>query len=152
MDSDLDDYLEHKKVVTNTVPTSKNSDYDKLEQVVETYTTEGYSAMTGDRIRNKAYQDGIHAIVETMLLNQTDKKHSIHVTEIGPGGDACLLHMIYKIGLHPKQLKYYGIEGNKKSVKSCFNHVKMLIGDHQKNYQILHALSTDPRTDILKIF
>ncbi len=145
-DVDLDAFLESKKVVTNIVPTNKNDEYDKINQVVETYTKEGYSCMTYDSIRNRAYQIGINAGIN--LIAKKLSLNNINITEIGPGADACLTKMVAQTR---KGVMYKGIEGNKDSAKKCQKLLRNLHFDPIR-YKIIQAMSNDTKTELNSIY
>ncbi len=152
MDNELRSFLEKKKIESILVPSSKNKDYSTLKEIVDVYTTEGYSCMTGDNIRNKAYQAGILAILER-LFNEI--KRPINITEIGPGADACLIKMVATTSI---PVHYVGIEGNPNSAKSCKRHVKNISQsstsfkgkNFNSTFEIVNAMSNDHENKLLK--
>jgi hypothetical protein len=144
-DEILDEFLESKGVWTNIVPTNKDPEYSRLAHVVETYTKEGYSCMTNDHIRNQAYQSGILTVLSDFGPHT---RKQIHVTEIGPGADACLIKMVQQA---QKNIQYVGIEGNKKSAEKCTKLLKSL-GFNNQEYKIIHSMSDNPSKELTSIY
>ncbi len=143
---ELNKLFDQKQVLTNIIPTNKSLNYNNLKQVVETYTNEGYSCMTYDNIRNKAYKLAIEFQIDHN--NDIEEKKILQVTEIGPGADGCLVKMVLNC---KKKVIYFGLEGNNKSSKKCLNTLKQLQNDLH-SYKIMNILSNNQCFQLTKIY
>jgi hypothetical protein len=137
-------FFDEKKVLVNTIPTNLDLTYTQLSDVVKTYTSEGYSCMTHDKIRNAAYSKGISDCLALLCAS----KPRVFVTEIGPGADACLVKMVLDCS---SSLTYVGLEGNAKSTEQCIKTLKGF-GYDKNTYKIINIMSNDPSIEITNIY